>query len=129
MNNSSIWSKKYLQGLIILVGVIFSGILLGASLVSAINHLTHPPMQIMTLNQETLFKEEALRAAKLNLDEKSLKKHLSDFKKAFMNLLEGLPKHFVVVPAHCLLRTDNVSDLTEIFRTLLIKSQSEGVKK
>ena len=125
MNNSSIWSKKYLQGLIILVGVIFSGILLGASLVSAINHVTHPPIEIMTLNQEALFKEEALRCAKLNLDEKSLKKHLADFKKAFMDLLKNLPKHFVVVPSSLLLRTDNIQDLTEIFRTLLIESQQE----
>jgi hypothetical protein len=70
MNNSSIWSKKHLQGLIILIGVILSGILLSASLVAAMNHITHPPIQIITVNQEALFKEEALRVAKLNLDEK-----------------------------------------------------------
>ncbi len=129
MNNSSIWSKKHLEGLIILIGVILSGILLSASLVAAMNHITHPPIQIITVNQETLFKEEALRVAQLNLDEKALKKRLSDFKKAFTDLLKSLPTHFVVVPTHLLLRTDNVQDLTELFKTLLMESQMKELKK
>jgi hypothetical protein len=60
---------------------------------------------------------------------KSLKKRLSDFKKAFTDLLKSLPTHFVVVRSHLLLRTDNVQDLTELFKTLLMESQMKELKK
>lgn len=125
----NIRSKEHLQGLIILIVAILSGILLSTSLVFSVNHLTRPPIQIISLNEEALFKEQSLKLAQLNLDEKSLQKQLSDFKKAFRDALKNLPKHFVVLRSHVLLRTDNVQDLTETFRTFLIESQNKGVKK
>ena len=127
--NINIRSKEHLQGLIILIVAILSGIVLSTSLVFSVNHLTRPPIQIISLNEEALFKEQSLKLAQLNLDEKVLKKRLSDFKKAFTDLLKSLPTHFVVVPAHLLLRTDNVQDLTELFKTLLMESQMKELKK
>ena len=127
--NINIRSKEHLQGLIILVVAILSGILLSTSLVFSINHLTHPPIQIISLNEEALFKEQSLKLAKLNLDEKSLQKQLSDFKKSFRDALKSFPKHFVVLRSDVLLRRDNVEDLTETFRSFLIESQNKGVKK
>jgi len=127
--NINIRSKEHLQGLIILIVAILSGILLSTSLVFSVNHLTSPPIQIISLNEEALFKEQSLKLAQLNLDEQSLQKQLSDFKKVFRDALKNLPKHFVVLRSHVLLRRDNVEDLTERFRTFLIESQNKGVKK
>lgn len=127
--NTNIWTKEHLQGLIILIVAILSGILLSTSLVFSMNHLRHPPIQIISLNEEALFKEQSLKLAKLNLDEKSLEKQLSDFKKAFRDALKSFPKHFVVLRSHVLLRSDNVQDLTETFRSFLIQSQNKGFQK
>ncbi len=129
MSNVIKWFKPYLFWLMVISLGAFSGLALGASVATALKFIKNPPIQIISLNEEALFREQSLKLASLNLDEKALKKHLADFKKAFLNLLERLPKHFVVVPAHLLLRTDNVEDLTEVFRNLLIESQNAGVKQ
>ena len=121
--------KPYLFWLIVIILGVLSGLALGASVAGAINHITHPPIQIIALNEEALFKEQSLKLAKLNLDEKSVEKRLSDFKKAFMDLLKDLPPNYVVVRSNLLMRRDNVLDFTETFKFLLFESESEGFKK
>jgi flagellar basal body-associated protein FliL len=120
--------KKIIKPLIILILIILSGVFLGGSVALAVKSLKNPPLQIITLNEESLFREQSLKLAELNLDEKSLQKKLSDFKEAFMNLLKGFPPHYVFVRSNLLLRHDNVADFTELFKTLLF-AEAQGFQK
>lgn len=120
--------KTVSQLLVILVLVVLSGFVLGASVATAAKSIKNPPIQIISINEETLFRELSLKLAKLNLDEKSLKKRLSEFKKALMDLLKDLPPNFVVVRSNVLLRNDNVSDLTETFKLALFEKAEEAKK-
>ncbi len=129
MNNVIRQVKKTIKPLIIVILTILSGVLLGASVAVALKSIKHPPIQIISLNEESLFREKSLKLAQLNLDEKSLQKQLSDFKKTLMDLLKGLPAHYVVVRSNHLIRHDNVLDLTETFQSALLGSQLEGIKK
>lgn len=129
MSNMRDRFKTVSQALVILVLVVLSGVVLGASVAKAAKSIKNPPIQIISLNEEALFRELSLKLAKLNLDEKSLKKKLSDFKKALMDLLKDLPPHFVVIRANVLLRNDNVSDLTETFKFALFEPKTEEAKK
>lgn len=121
--------KPYLFWFMVIILGMLSGTLLGASVAIAVKTIKSPPIQIISLNEESLFREQALKCAELNLDEKSLQKKLSDFKKAFMDLLKNLPPHYVVVRSNLLLRYDNVLDLTESFKSLLIVPEEKGLKK
>ena len=113
---------------IVIVLIFASGSLLGLSIASAFKNVKHPPIQIISLNEEILFREKSLKLANLSLDEKSLQKQLSDFKKALMDLLKGLPAHYVVLRSSHLIRHDNILDLTETFKSALFKSQLGGKK-
>jgi len=121
--------KKTIAPLIIIILTIVSGVLLGASVALAAKSLKNPPIQIITLNEESLFREQSIKLAELNLDEKSLKKKLSDFKEAFMDLLKGFPPNYVFVRSNLLLRHDNVSDFTELFKALLFEPEAKGLQK
>ncbi len=129
MRNVTTWIKPFLFWLMVIIVGVLAGLALGAAVAGAINHITHPPIQIITLNEEALFKEQSLKLAKLNLNEKSVEKRLSDFKKSFMDLLKGLPPHYVVLRSNLLMRRDNILDFTETFKFLLFESESEGFKK
>lgn len=129
MNHVMRNAKKIIEPLIIIILIVVSGVLLGASVALAAKSLKNPPIQIITLNEESLFREQSIKLAQLNLDEKSLQKQLSDFKKTLMDLLKGLPAHYVVVRSSHLIRHDNVLDLTETFQSALLGSQLDGIKK
>lgn len=128
MSNMCDRFKTVSQVLVILVLVVLSGFVLGASVATAAKSIKNPPIQIISINEEDLFREQSLKLAKLNLDEKSLKKMLSDFKKALMDLLKDLPPNFVVVRSNVLLRNDNISDLTETFKLALFEKSEEAKK-
>ena len=120
--------KKIIEPMIIIILIVVSGILLGASVALAAKSLKNPPIQIITLNEESLFREQSIKLAELNLDEKTLQKKLFDFKKVFMDLLKGFPPNYVFVRSNHLLRHDNVSDLTELFKVLLF-TEAKGLQK
>lgn len=120
--------KKIIEPMIIIILIIVSGVLLGASVALAAKSLKNPPIQIITLNEESLFREQSIKLAELNLDEKTLQKKLFDFKKAFMDLLKGFPPNYVFVRSNHLLRHDNILDLTETFKSALFESNSGGKK-
>jgi flagellar basal body-associated protein FliL len=128
MNQVMSHVKKMIGPLIIIIVIVVSGILLGASVALAAKSLKNPPIQIIRLNEESLFREQSLKCAELNLDEKSLQKKLSDFKEAFMNLLKGFPPNYVFVRSNLLLRSDNLADFTELFKTLLF-TEAKGLQK
>lgn len=122
-------AKIYIAWFIIILLAAIIGALLGLSVGYALKNLKNQPVRIMSINEEALFKEKALKLAKLNLTETELKKELLNFKASFTDWLKALPPNWVVIRSNVVLRTDNVLDLTENFMALLAELQDQEIKK